>query len=319
VEQHAARCSSCAYEVQDLRRFVTETAEVSRSFRVDQPVKSRARILEWRQRPIWSALAAAVLIGAGLYWYTSLHTAQRETALASLNDGNYQLSLDKSGHLRGAEGLEPDQRDALQTALSSGRLAVNNSSKFPANQQETLLGGPVAAPLFKALSPVGKVVIEDRPTFTWEPLATATGYRVRVYGTGYHKIAESPLVHGNGWQAITPLPRGESYTWTVTAESLKGEVRAPAPPQPEAAFQVVDAVTARALEQASSSRGTDHLLLAVLYARAGATDEARVQLGLLAAQNPGSKLVDQLKASIDQSVPLRNQSAPSPISTNPAQ
>ena len=188
VAQHGARCSSCAYEVQDLRNFVAETAEVPRSFRVIQPAKSRARILEWRPRPIWSALAAAVLIGAGIYWYASLHTPQSETTIASLNDGDYQLSLDKRGQLHGAEGLEPDQREAIQNALASGRLPVIRPTTVTTNQQETLLGAPVAAPLFKVLSPVGKAVMEDRPTFAWEPMPTATGYRVRVYGAGYHKI-----------------------------------------------------------------------------------------------------------------------------------
>jgi hypothetical protein len=312
LEHHATHCSSCAYEVEDLRSFVAETAEVSRSFRVVKPAARQGRILKWRPRLVWSALAAAVLLGAGLYWQTSLHTSQTGAAMASLRDGDYQLSLDKSGQLHGAEALQPDQREALQTVLASGRLSVSITPHFAANQQETMLGAPVGAPLFKVISPMNRVVFDDRPTFAWEPMPTATGYRVRVYAAGYRKIAESPIVHGTSWQAITPLQRGQTYTWTVTAESPKGEVHAPAPPQPEAAFQVVDTNTAATLDQASSSRGTDHLLLAVLYARAGAVDEARAQLDMLAAQNPGNKLVDQLKASL-------NQSAPSPISTNAAQ
>jgi len=232
--------------------------------------------------------------------------------VASLRDGDYQLSLDKNGQLHGAETLRPDQREALETTLASGRLAVGSASHFNTSQQETMLGAPVTAPLFKVISPVNRVVIDDRPTFAWDPMPSATGYRVRVYAAGYHKIVESPLVHGTSWQTNPSLQRGQTYTWTVTAESPRGEIREPAPPQPEAAFQVVDTHTATTLEQASSSRGTDHLLLAVLYARAGVVDEARIQLDQLAAQNPGSKLVDQLRVSL-------NQSAPSPISTKAAQ
>ncbi len=312
VEHHATRCSFCANEVEDLRNFVTETVDVVRTLRVVQPVASGARISRWHLSLIWSGLAAAVLLGAGFYWLGSHHAPPGETTLASLRDGDHELSLDKSGRLHGAEGLEPEQQQAMQTALASGRLAINEPSNFNTRQQETLLGPPVAAPFFKVISPVSQMVIDGRPTFTWEPMPTATGYRVRVYATGYRKIAESPLVHGTAWQATTSLPRGNSLTWTVIAECPKGEVRAPTPPQPEAAFQVIDTDTAAALDRAASSHGSDHLLLAILYARAGVTHEARAQLDQLAAQNPGSKLVDQLKASL-------NQAAPSPISTNAAQ
>jgi hypothetical protein len=312
VEHHAKLCSSCAHEVEELRKFVAETDKVSRVFRVVDPVVPRARIARWLPNLIWSGLAAAILLGAGLYWLGSHHAPPGGTTVASLRDGDHELSLDKSGKLHGAEGLEPGQQEAMQTAMASGRLAVNEPSNFTTPQQETLLGAPVAAASFKVISPVGQVVIDDRPTFTWEPMPTANGYRVRVYAAGYRKIAESPLVPGTAWQATTSLPRGNSFTWTVTAESPKGEVRAPAPPQPEAAFQVIDTDTAAALVGAANSHRADHLLLAILYARAGVTNEARAQLDQLAVQNPGSKLVDQLKSSL-------NQAAPSPIRTNAAQ
>ena len=312
VEYHATHCSSCAYQVEELRQFIAETAEVSRSSSAVQPIARRAQILSWRPRLVWSALAAAILLGAGLYWQSSFHTPKSAATLASLRDGDYHLSLDQSGQLRGAEGLQPDERQALRTALDSGRLAVDKIFEFTGGQQETMLGAPVAAAPFKVISPVNRVVIDDRPTFTWQPMPAATGYRVRIYASGYRKIAESALIRGTSWQAAAALPRGQSYTWTVTAEGPKGEVRSPAPPQPEAEFKVIDAFTAATLERASSSRGTDHLLIAVLYARAGVIDKARAQLNLLAVQNPGSKLVDQLKASL-------NHVVPSPIRTNAAQ
>jgi hypothetical protein len=311
-EQHAANCASCAFEAEDLRNFVAETGALSRPFREVQPIAPKPRILSWRPRLVWSAVAAAVILGAGFYWQISHHTSRSGAELASLRDGGTQLSLDKNGKLHGAEALQSDQREALQASLTSGRLPVNIPSNLTPNQQETLLGAPTATRPFKVIAPVSQVVIDNQPTFTWERMPAATGYRIRVYAAGYEKIAESPVLQGDSWQANRPLARGQTYTWTVTAESPKGEVRAPAPPQPEAAFEVADTGTAARLEQASASHGTDHLLLAILYARDGAIDEARAQLDLLALQNPGSKLVDQLRASL-------NQSAPSPISTNPAQ
>ncbi len=91
----------------------------------------------------------------------------------------------------------------------------------------------------------------------------------------------------------------------------KGTVVEPAPPQPEAAFKVLEADAAAELQQAVASHPHDALLLAVLYSRAGAVDEARAQIDALAAENPNSKLVAQLRESLLQ--------LPSPIRTNDAQ
>jgi hypothetical protein len=55
-----------------------------------------------------------------------------------------------------------------------------------------------------------------------------------------------------------------------------------------------------------------HLLLAVLYAKAGDVEEARTELERLGAENPNSPIVAELKSSLDQAVP-------SPIKTKAAQ
>jgi hypothetical protein len=143
-------------------------------------------------------------------------------------------------------------------------------------------------------------------------MAAATGYRVRVYASGYRKVAESPLQKALEWHSTIALPRGQVYSWTVTAEGPQGQVRQPAPPQPEAEFQVMAEGAAADLNAAASSHAANHLLLAVLYARAGALNEARAQVDQLAGQNPNSPLVAELRASLDQGVP-------SPISRNAAQ
>jgi len=65
------------------------------------------------------------------------------------------------------------------------------------------------------------------------------------------------------------------------------------------------------LREAQLHHPDDALLLAVLYARAGAIDEARGAMDRLAAENPDSPLVARLRASLPQ--------APSPIKSNAAQ
>jgi predicted Zn-dependent protease len=66
------------------------------------------------------------------------------------------------------------------------------------------------------------------------------------------------------------------------------------------------------IESARRGPANGHLLLAVLYAKAGAVDEARAELDLLAAENPNSPVVKELRASLDQATP-------SPIKTKAAQ
>ena len=315
LEHHAVNCRSCRRELEYLRQFVTQIAETLRSSPSVQSISKPARVNRWRLHPVWTGLATAALIAgvAVLYWRASFHPAQVENTVATLRDGDLQLSLDRSGQLHGAEGLQPDERDALKAALATGRLPTSALPNLSGRQQETMLGpaNPVAA-TFKVLSPINRVVMDDRPAFAWEPLPASSGYRVRIYAAGYRKVAESPFLRGTSWQSTVILPRGQVYTWTVTAEGPRGEVREPAPPQPEAAFQVMSADVAAEVDNALRNHSTDHLLLAVLYARGGAVAEARAQLDLLAIQNPNSPVDAQLKASLDQAVP-------SPIKTNAAQ
>jgi hypothetical protein len=257
-----------------------------------------------------AAIAAGLVLA--FVSYHSTNKPVQQASGAELRDGNLNLSLDKTGQLHGADGLPAKERDSLQAALVTGRLEANLPSDLAASKAETMLGDTTAAPLFKVTSPVDRVVSDDRPTFTWESMPGANGYHVRVYAGGYRKVAESPLLHGLSWQSPVALARGENYTWTVTASTATGEVRTPAPPQPEAVFQVMASRPATDIETALRGPANDHLLLAVLYAKAGAVDEARAELDRLAAENPNSPIVAQLKASLDQVTP-------SPIKTKAAQ
>lgn len=315
VERHAAECAKCAAELKELRQFAVDVAAMPRvSVGNFKAAAGPQRVYFFRAHPVWSGLAAAALLAAvaGGYWRTTVRVEPAEPVIASLRDGNNDLSLDKSGRLHGAENLAPDEQNELKAALETGRLAANLPASLSGRHAETMLGAPVAAAPFKVISPLDCVVVDERPIFAWEPMAGAVGYRARVYAAGYRKVAESPLLRDTKWQSTMALTRGESYTWTVTAEGPQGEERQPAPPQPEAGFKVMDAVGADALKNAVRAHAGNPLLLAVLYARAGAVDEARAQIDLLAGQNGQNQLVAQLKASLDQEVP-------SPMKTNAAQ
>jgi hypothetical protein len=317
VTAHAARCKDCAREAAELRAFADELDRTPRAILEDMAATD-PKGRRYRINPAWFALAATILVIAiaGVYWRYSPRQEIGANVVASLRDGDAQLTLNSSGQLQGAKALSAEQQDLLKAALMSGRLPSGLPPEFAGQKTETMLGAPEAAASFNVLSPVNRVSMDDRPTFQWEVLAGATAYRVAIYGTDYQKVAESPVLHQTKWQAPVALPRGSLYTWTVTANGPNGAIHSPAPPQPEAMFKVISADQAAALAQAAQEHAGDPLLMAALYARAGAVDEAQAQIDKLAGQNPNSVLVAQLKASLAAS---SRAQAPSPIKTNAAQ
>lgn len=302
-EEHYFDCPACLAQVEALQAVAQQLGS--------QPQQRRRAPIPW---PVRIAVPAAIAAGLVLAFigYHPQHNLVQQASVADLHDGNLTLSLDKAGQLHGADGLPQKEHDALQAALATGRLETSLPLELAASKAETLLGDSTAAPPFKVISPMDRVVSDDRPTFAWESMAGSSGYRVRVYAEGYRKIAESPVLHELSWRCPVALTRGENYTWTVTASSATGEVRVPAPPQPEAVFQVMASGPATDIESALRGPANGHLLLAVLYAKAGALDEARTELNLLEKENPNSPIVGQLKASLDQATP-------SPIKTKAAQ
>jgi len=318
VAAHAASCRMCAREVQELKGFAVSLDAIPRSpGRAN--IKSMSHGHRWRRHPGWYALAAAILLAAvvGIHWKLSAGPSSHGDTVASVHDGGGLISLDAAGQLQGTERLPAADRDALASAMRTGRLEISLPASFIGQEPETMLGAPEAAAAFNVVSPVGEVLISDQPDFEWQPMAGANAYRVTVYGAGYHKVAESPTVQETRWHSTASLPRDGIYTWTVTAQTSHGAVRVPAPPEPEATFKVMSENAAAGLNSAAQAHAGDHLLLAVLYSHAGAVDEASSQLDLLAAENPGSKLVDGLRASLAQS--KYAPQAPSPIRTNAAQ
>jgi anti-sigma factor RsiW len=312
ASRHVTSCRACAAEVAELRQFAAELAARPRSMRKDS-IAPPSRVVPWRINPTWYGLAAAmILLAVGIgYWRMAGSSHPAVDTVASLRNGDEQLTVDRNGEFHGASDVTGDLRNQMKATMTTGRLEVSLPASFSRLHTETMLGAPEKAASFRVLTPVSCVAIGDRPAFAWEAMAGATSYRVMIYDVGYQKIAESPTLHEAKWQPSTALPRGTTYTWTVTAGGPAGSVREPAPPQPEAAFRVMKADEAALLQQEARRYAGDPLLLAVLYARAGAMPEAQAQLDRLAEENPGSRLVDELRASLAQ--------APSPTKTNAAQ
>jgi hypothetical protein len=289
IESHLRACALCRAEVDDLRRF---------SEQIKGPVKRPASFPRWL---IMGAIAAALVAGMFLVrTRPARNTAESAPAPAiplvvSLHDGGSVLGLDNQGHLSAPANLSSTDRDSIAAALRDGALPVFVDDRLRSNRS-TLLGGGGKDTQFRVVSPVGQMVLSERPEFRWQPLAGAKSYRVEVFDANYTPAMSSPATAGTSWTPESAFARGKLYVWQVTALGLDETAKAPQPPDPEARFEIVDEAKAAAIEQARAS--SSHLLLASRYAAAGLCTEAMGEIAALDAANPGSSLVSRMRGRL---------------------
>jgi Putative zinc-finger len=123
------------------------------------------------------------------------------------------------------------------------------------------------------LSPAGVVVRETRPRFTWPEQANAEEYEVTIF-RGEKEVARSGPLKQTSWQPERPLERGVTYMWQVEVIRDGAIDVLPAPPEPPAMFRIVRSEDDASIRAALRERPDDHLLHAVLYARAGLRGDA---------------------------------------------
>lgn len=219
--------------------------------------------------------------------------------VVALNDGGRRIALDDAGNLVGLERLPESDRRAVKSALASGRVSTPRALAGLTAGGGPLLGGggegDGGGAAFAPVTPVGTVVRAARPSFKWQALEGATSYVVNVFDTSFNKVATSGAVTGVEWTpSAGALARGRVYVWQVTALRGGEEVTAPAPGEPEARFEVLEAGSARALDAAQRAAGDSRLALGVLYARAGLLDEAEREFRTLLEENPASATAQKL-------------------------
>ena len=145
-----------------------------------------------------------------------------------------------------------------------------------------------------AMTPAGAVVESQTPQFAW----TADGRSYIVTILDGSRIAQrSGTLSERRWTPPRPLPRGRTYEWQIEVHDVATRI-IPAPPAPPAFFRVADAASLQPIESARRDHPGDHLLLGVLYARAGLQREAEAELSRYTAQHPADAQARQLLASI---------------------
>lgn len=223
----------------------------------------------------------------------------------ALNDGENRVVFDAAGNLRGLEALPSDVQQAVKTTLSSGAIRTPRALDTLTGNAGVLMGESVAdgetrGVPFALMSPVGKVVRAEQPTFSWHPLKGAEGYTVAIVDEKFDVVEQSGRLTTTAWTPSKPLPRGATYSWQVTAWRDGAEVVSPVAPAPQARFKVLEQRLADELSHVEASNVQSHLARGVIYARAGLMDEARKEFEDLAEANPRSPVTRKLLKSLSR-------------------
>jgi hypothetical protein len=211
-----------------------------------------------------------------------------------------QITVDGAGNVTGLDRLRPADAQVVKETLLAQDMPRPAELAELTGEHGALRGDPAGGQSFRLLSPSRTVIADERPTFRWEALPGATGYRVYVGDKHNREAANSGELSPSSteWTPSTPLPRGGVYTWVVIAKVNGGDVVAPAASQPEMRFKVLSAEALRELTEFRNGRRS-HLALGIFYARAGMVEEAERELTALVRQNPKSQVARKLLRSVE--------------------
>lgn len=176
----------------------------------------------------------------------------------------------------------------IEPVLAANDLNFPNDLQSIKNQNGKLMNGGSEAVPFAIFAPVGKIILTDRPRFSWGKFEGAESYIVNVFDTNFNPVAKSPQISATAWQIDRPLPRGKIYLWQVTAIRNGEEIKSPVRPAPDAKFKILDAAKTGELTRLSQKYKNEHLFLGMMYANAGLLDEAEREFQKEIAKNPNS-------------------------------
>ncbi len=289
---HLQTCESCEAMVADLQDFRREQLSPRQ---MPAPPSAR-RTLAWAL-----PLAAALCLAAGISALLVERAGKSgPAASAQLRDAGGFFRLSASGALVADATPPPGTAKLIAAALKAGHLPDGPLPLVDAARQEDSLRGlPTgpAQPEAGAFSPSGVFVLSDRPEFRWSPPEGATAYRVSIADDSLKEIATSGTIHAPVWTPEVALPRGRPMVWQVAVLRNGAWTTSPAPPKASPRFEIAAEEEARGIAQAQAANPPSHLLLAILYTKAGLAKEANAELDAIVALNPGSALAASLRGT----------------------
>ncbi len=272
VMQHLDQCEECRADAADLRKFASEEPPAATTHKV-VPIRSGS--------PVWlRSLAAAVAVAAlGLAVRFALDKkvdpAGDKAPVASLGQSPEEVALN----------IPVQYRDEVKAAMYSGGLhipeAIAGMEAGPIQLRSTTDVKPSA---LHVISPQATAVVEDTPVFRWTSVDGAS-YTISIYDDQFHAMESASGLKVTEWRPDKPLRRGAVYRWEVRAVKGKHADLAPAPTEPEARFSVLGVAVTQRLAEARTAMTHAPLAMGILYADAGALDDAKRELADAVATN----------------------------------
>lgn len=234
----------------------------------------------------WAGAVAAALVIAFLAW--PFGKDRRTTAHVSPSPRQVEI----------ARGYGRSDWDALvSNAMGSGALPVRDDLRELRPPPDAFRGTVTVDE--RKIEPAGVVVDTSRPQMHWPEVKRAK-YRVLLQPWGTNALIQSPPLTSPTWSPSTDLARGTTYQWQVKIERNGLVDIIPAPPAPRALFRVLESDLHDQIEQARSRFASDHLLLAVLYAKVGLERETAEEVDKLAADPATAATAERFRRSISQ-------------------
>lgn len=221
-----------------------------------------------------------------------------ESTFILLKDNNRKIRLDHEGRLTGLEQLDEATQKSVKTALAGEGLSKPKALDDLSSPPIKLLGEPSKEIAFQLISPVGEVITEERPNFRWQPLSGGGSYVVSVFDENFNHVTQSSSLTRPSWTPISPLQRGQTYSWEVLAIKDGVKIRSTSSPAPRARFKVLEAEQLKALARLKQQKPASHLALGLMYARVGLVNEAEGEFRRLVKENPDSATAKKLLRTV---------------------
>lgn len=293
VATHVEFCANCTQDLADLAAMRIELAgpqsSVAKTSTAGEVDANRWRLLQ---------IAAAVIAIVGIGYFALSRVQNSATPAAPAATQAQTPSPVDTTAQASSNVLTADEQALINRVLTSGQLEMPAAVRGLSGPVGTLLGGGAASSSLVPLSPIGTAVLSTAPEFTWQPMRGATSYSIAVFDQQFAQVASADHVTGTTWTPTRALPRGATLAWQITAHFPTGDVLAPAPPQPEARFVVVDDAAATAIASQQQRLVNQPLALGVLLAKAGLFVDAQQAFERAATQPENTERAKQLLAGL---------------------
>lgn len=226
-----------------------------------------------------------------------LHSAPNPGTVALLHDGKYQvvkhnneMYLAKTGPGAPRTALEARIAAAIDQKLKTG--SVRPDSRVRVAMAEIVVtraqAGTTDPTAPKPVSPMGKMLISDRPTLKWSTVDQAESYRVRVFDEQGNALFDQ-MTDKTSLTLPKSLARGGVYKWQVGVRFSEVDKWADSRAVKFGVISTEDYASINRLRSTGS-----HLALGAAYESFGLADEAAREYAAVRAANPRSELARKL-------------------------